>query len=127
MSLSKSFVRAKYHSHKYCAKARGIEFLLTFEEWLSIWGDKIEQRGVRSWQLGMCRINDSGPYAVGNVYLGTPARNGASRRMAYENSRGKESKYVFQAAPAREYIVGDEPDDEYIERRMGVKTSGIWG
>lgn len=127
MDLTKSSQRSAYNQHKKNAKRRGIDFLLTFDQWLDIWGDKIEQRGPRSWQLGMCRINDSGPYAVGNVYLGTPARNAASRRMAYENKRGAKSRHVFQAAPARDYIVGDEPDDEYIERRMGMTSSSVWG
>lgn len=111
MDLTKSSQRNAYYTHKSHAKRRGIEFLLTFEQWLDIWGNKIEQRGVRSWQLGMCRINDSGPYAVGNMYLGTPARNGASRRMASENRLGSGSRYAISPNRVPEQFPDDEPDE----------------
>ena len=67
--------RQKYRQHKSSAKARGIEFSLSFEEWKSIWGQHIAQRGRGADQLGMLRTRDQGGYEVGNVRLGTPKEN----------------------------------------------------
>lgn len=129
MSISQKRARAKYATHKHGAIASGIEFKLTFEEWLAIWGDKLNQRGARSWQLGMCRINDAGAYEAGNVFLGTPARNGASRRMAMENKRKINSPHCFgiSGKEAQSLIEDEDTDDQYIERRLGMKTSSMWG
>lgn len=53
------------------AKVRGVEFLLTFEEWLDIWtkSGKLAERGKKRGQYNMGRIGDVGPYAVGNVKI----------------------------------------------------------
>lgn len=55
------------------AKYRGIEFHLTFEEWWDIWNQsgKYEQRGRGAGKYCMSRKNDTGPYALGNVYIQT--------------------------------------------------------
>lgn len=128
MQTSQSQARRLYAGHKSGAKRRGIGFELTFEQWMGIWGDKLSQRGRRMDQLGMCRINDEGPYAVGNVYLGTPARNGASRRMALENRKGKDSRYVFVPSGKRDPIdpLEEDTDEAYLGRVLGMKTSSVW-
>ena len=63
--------RNKYSCQKSKAKHRGIEFTLTFDEWWDIWqqSGKYEQRGFRKGQYVMSRYNDTGPYAVGNVFI----------------------------------------------------------
>ena len=127
MKISLSSARVAYSQQKSGARKRGIEFKLTFEQWRDIWGDKLDERGPRSWQFGMCRINDEGAYEVGNVYLGTPARNGASRRMANENKSGKESKYArFTMASPREHYEDELTDEEYIERKMGLRSFSVF-
>ena len=65
----------KYQSHRSNAKRRGIEFDLTYDEWLEIWGQKLEDRGRLSGQYGMLRTRDEGGYTVGNVRIGTPKEN----------------------------------------------------
>lgn len=70
-------VRGKFLKQKQRAKARGIEWLLTFDEWWDIWQCKWELRGRAPDQLVMARIGDSGPYAVGNVKLITGRENSA--------------------------------------------------
>ena len=64
-------IRNKYSCQKSKAKHRGVEFTLTFEEWWDIWeqSGKWEQRGCRKGQYVMSRYNDTGPYAVGNVFI----------------------------------------------------------
>jgi len=61
----------KYIAHISNAKTRGIEFELTFDEWLGIWekSGKFSQRGKKKGQYVMARFGDIGPYAVGNVKI----------------------------------------------------------
>lgn len=67
----------QYRNHKDGAKVRNIPFLLTFEDWLNIWitSGKYDKRGRNKGQYVMCRKNDAGPYAIGNVYIETNAHN----------------------------------------------------
>lgn len=66
-----------FKAQKSNAKTRGIPFLLTFEQWLSIWTEsgKLDQRGRGSKKFCMCRHGDAGPYEVGNVFIGTGREN----------------------------------------------------
>ena len=82
--------RHKYACHKSKAKARGIEFNLTYEEWWSIWqkSGQWENRGCKRGQYVMSRYNDVGPYAVGNVFIQLQEEN---RREAMV---GKPATYV---------------------------------
>ena len=63
--------RGRYHQHKSKATARGIPFLLTFEEWWDIWqaSGKWKQRGTRRDQYVMARPGDQGAYERGNVRI----------------------------------------------------------
>lgn len=79
--MDQATAKRRYQQHKNGATDRGIGFELTFEQWLAEWGDKLNQRGVGREQYGMCRVMDKGPYAVGNVYIGTPKRNAHTRRV----------------------------------------------
>jgi hypothetical protein len=64
-----------YAAHKCSAKKRGIEFLLSFEEWYNIWQQSGKQRGRGSDLYCMARHNDIGPYAIGNVSIITNREN----------------------------------------------------
>jgi len=67
----------KFGTHKRRAKNHGIEFLLTFSEWLKIWADSghFHERGIKKGQYVMARFGDKGPYAIGNVKIITNAEN----------------------------------------------------
>ena len=69
--------RKKYQTHKGKAKRRGVEFSLTFEEWLSIWLSSVHlsERGRAVNQYCMCRKLDKGGYTVGNVRIRTVKHN----------------------------------------------------
>ena len=67
--------RDAYKTQRVSAKKRGIEFLLSYEQWLAIWGDNIKDRGCRSGQLVMCRFGDAGPYSVDNVFIALQSTN----------------------------------------------------
>lgn len=53
------------------AADRGIDFQMTFEEWMTIWLESghWHQRGKGLGKYNMSRFNDTGPYAVGNVFI----------------------------------------------------------
>jgi hypothetical protein len=59
------------------ARARDIEFLLTYSEWLKVWQDSghLSERGRKLGQYVMARFGDKGPYAVGNVRIITITEN----------------------------------------------------
>lgn len=58
---------------------RRIAWELTFEQWLALWGDRIDQRGRNKGQFQLCRKNDIGPYAIGNCYVATITHNTSVR------------------------------------------------
>lgn len=61
----------KFKQQCWNAKRRGVEWLLTFDEWWSIWtaSGRWSQRGKGDGQYVMARHGDAGPYAVGNVSI----------------------------------------------------------
>lgn len=65
--------RGRYHIHKTNAEYRGIPFLLTFEEWWSIWEPYWAEDNYG--KLCMCRTNDEGAYEIGNVRIDTWQNN----------------------------------------------------
>ncbi|MEE8323507.1 MAG: hypothetical protein V3R57_07790, partial [Candidatus Bathyarchaeia archaeon] len=73
-----------YIDQKQGAKRRGIEFLLSFDEWLDWWGDDVTRRGRKRTSLQMCRYDDTGPYALWNIYKATQDEN-------HNHSRSKEN------------------------------------
>jgi hypothetical protein len=64
-------LKRKYDLQRRGAGYRGIAFLLTYDEWLSIWrtSGKLSQRGRKGHQYVMARYGDVGPYAIGNVKI----------------------------------------------------------
>ena len=75
--MARNIVKHKYNVHKAQAKHRGIDFDLTFEEWLSIWtaSGQLENRGKKVGQFVMSRKNDIGPYSVENVFIQQTSEN----------------------------------------------------
>ena len=61
--------RGKFVEQRAHAGDRGIEWKLTYEEWLAVWGDKLPARGATKGKLCMARRGDTGAYEVGNVFL----------------------------------------------------------
>lgn len=63
--------RGKWAQHKGQAKARGIPFSLTFDEWWEVWSlsGKYCDRGKSPDSYCMSRLGDTGGYEVGNVVI----------------------------------------------------------
>lgn len=70
-----AFCRQRTH-----ASQRGIEWLLTQQEWIDWWGNDFKKRGRAKDALQMCRYGDNGPYAIGNIYKATLAENSGGPR-----------------------------------------------
>jgi hypothetical protein len=77
-----------YFKHRQDAKERGVPFLMTFEEWWSIWdtSGKWPLRGCRKGQYVMARFGDEGGYEAGNVRICTSSEN-VSERHEVERRR----------------------------------------
>lgn len=86
-----------YASQKAGAARRGIEWQLTFEQWLDWWGDDIARRGTGSGQLQMQRFADSGPYALGNIRKGVPKNNRETASAVMRNKRSAKAAADHQA------------------------------
>lgn len=81
--------KKRYQEQKDAAKQRGIEFNISFDEWWSIWeqSGKYEQRGCRRGQYVMSRVNDTGPYEVGNVFIQTCGGNNSDGHRGKTNPK----------------------------------------
>lgn len=70
----------RWIAQRNAAKNRGIEWKLTFREWIGIWDGHWEQRG-RGHGMVMCRKRDQGAYEVGNVFIAPGTFNNAAYQI----------------------------------------------
>jgi hypothetical protein len=75
-----------FYAQKSNAKIRGIEWELTFDEWLSIWESSghLINRGRGIGKYVMSRIGDIGPYSFNNVFIQLWEKN---REEVYSNPK----------------------------------------
>ena len=95
MATIKATPRMRYGQHKANAKKRGIEFDLTFDEWMDIWRDHYASRGAGPGQLQMCRTRDEGGYSAENVRIDTREAN-LQEAVAVSRSRAIEQDWVIE-------------------------------
>jgi hypothetical protein len=78
-------------SHRAASLKRNIPFLLTFEQWMTIWEEsgKFAERGKNSHNYCMARFGDRGGYEAGNVRICTARENAVERN---KNQCGKPYK-----------------------------------
>lgn len=143
--MTKDKYRQGYTRSKADAKRRGIDFLFTFEEWKRWWIDtgKWELRGRKSGCYQMCRNNDTGPYALWNVYCDTIESNsklphvGMTRSLEWSQKIGnalrgkpKSSNHAKSLAVARlgkryQTPVGVFDTSGECEAATGVKRATV--
>jgi hypothetical protein len=72
-----------YERNRRNAVKRGIEYRLTFKQWLETWGECIldEHRGEGDERLRLERIDKAGVFEVGNVHLVRRLKRGELRRV----------------------------------------------
>lgn len=88
-----SLARA-YKQQRSTAGFRGIEWEMTFPEWVKVWRDSghLAERGRTGESYVMARFADAGPYSVANVYITTLRTNGRD----YQAHRlGREPSYAL--------------------------------
>lgn len=75
--MSSLTLKQDYENHRKRALRAGIEFTLSFGEWLAIWkaSGKLAERGQRRGQYVMARYGDKGPYSIENVKIITCTEN----------------------------------------------------
>lgn len=112
-------VKTLYDAHKNSAKARGIEFSLSFDEWKEVWGDKLHLRGRGAGQLGMLRTRDEGGYTKGNVRLGTPKENQQESAVVYRVKKSQapvtNSDYRVTPPSRGAWLWRNDVFKEYVE------------
>lgn len=115
-----SSLRVKYNRQKSQAAARGIEWQISFEQWVTWWGEDIKLRGRGVGLLQMQRFGDKGPYAIWNIKKGTQQQNsktmGALRRNRNQRSAGDRHQRELDAhihAPSLEPPNDSEEIDSY--------------
>jgi len=93
-------IRKDYTQQRNSAKARNIQWNLTFPQWARFWLESgcIDKRGRGRDSYCMGRINDTGAYELGNIYISTLAAN---------SSRGvHEGRSKVKCTKLREFIKG---------------------
>jgi hypothetical protein len=118
--------RALFNAQRASAKRRknpdgsiGIPWELTFEEWWAIWeaSGKWEQRGRKRGKYCMCRHNDCGPYAVGNVYIGEYGANSSAALKGWgERKRARELKANAAASEGLPVLKPEQETREVIAK-----------
>lgn len=70
----------KFAKHRAQSRFRNIEFKFSFEDWYAWWLNHGVDKNINIAWTGperpcMCRIGDSGPYELNNVYFATNSQN----------------------------------------------------
>ena len=121
--------RRAYLSQKHNARRRGIEFRLSFDQWMTFWGADIDRRGRGECNLQMQRIADAGAYEIGNIKKGTPKQNTATiKKMAQTRASlaaAEELQLALDRAMLEESAAADDEitEDEHELSALGYSSS----
>jgi len=85
---SKKHLRNAYLSQKHTSAKRGIEFNLTWQEWITWWIDTghIRERGKGKGKYVMARPGDKGPYSLKNIKCITQEQNATEAHLGKATS-----------------------------------------
>ena len=78
-----------YNKNRAAARARGIDWQFTLEEYKTRWQDYIQPDGTKDPYV-LCRRQEPGPYSFANTYIGTALDNAHD---ASRNGRLKSNQY----------------------------------
>lgn len=130
--LDREIARNKFHQQRRKAKARGIDWELTFDQWLAWWGEDIDRRGPGFDQLQMQRPADSGPYALWNIRKGVARQNAKTRGDVVRTKRtlikAETLERTRDALPAKVEPPPDDltEDEAWLLYKMGGRRQR-WG
>ena len=76
-SLKTGNLRHAYTAQRAKAETRGIEWRLTYPQWLAVWKEsgRLPDRGTGNGKYVMARNGDSGAYRLGNVRIVLSSEN----------------------------------------------------
>ena len=94
-NLSLRFAKEQFNAQKKAARRRKIVWNFPFEDWVGWWKDNLGPnwqtlRGKSKGKFCMARVNDTGPYELGNVKC-ILAKNNVSEQKV-NGTRGDNSK-----------------------------------
>lgn len=95
-----------YAQQKSNAVARGVNFRLTFKQWVTVWeaSGKLELRGRGLGRYVMSRIKDEGCYEVGNVHIQLSTENNSEgRKKTLAQGRKNAHVGVYCLTPGAEH------------------------
>ena len=121
--------RKAYTQQKGNVRQRGLEMRLTFEEWKQIWIDSghWENRGRGSCKYCMMRKDDQGHYELGNVFIGTNAKNVSEGNLGKPVSPETRQKISFALKGQSNYWVKGKLNPMHrpeVKAKMSVATGG---
>ena len=118
---------AAFKSQLRSSKKRGINFLLTFKEWIKIWIDSghLHERGRGLGKYHMGRFGDKGPYAIGNVAIMLGSKNlsdaNKGRKLTFTKAH---LVALSKGARARKHYPHSEETKQKIRNAItGIKRS----
>jgi hypothetical protein len=120
-----------YASQRDTSTRRGIQFLLTLEEWVNIWesSGKLPQRGRKKGQYCMARFGDVGPYAVGNVKIMLSQKNTSDgnkgKKLVFTEEHKKNISLAKIGKPPRPGPVSEATRAKMRAHRLGKPLSAI--
>ena len=129
MDIDLAAAKVKFNSQRHGAKRRGIEWKLTFDEWVEWWGCDYHNRGTGRFQLQMQRFHDAGAYELGNIKKGIPRDNAKTKGavMRRNNAMKLWIKHKQQVALSVDDVETDvdDVDEDAMEiwAMTGYRTS----
>lgn len=126
--LNQSDIKQKYRTQKSVAKRRGIEWKLTFEQWLAWWGSDLSNRGTGKNKLQMQRLHDKGAYEIGNIVKGYPLQNAITRgNCILKKNQDKKAAEHQKRLDAMMFEPSLEDSDDFLENEYEneMKSNGV--
>lgn len=117
-------------TQKSNAQQRGVPFLLTFEQWKSIWieSGKWEQRGRGGDKYCMCRNGDAGAYEVGNVFIDLGSRNISAGNLGREITAEHRAKISVSNSGRKHPWAAGKNNPMHrpeVKRKMSAAIGGV--
>ena len=94
--------RRMFTKQRHHAKRRGIDWALTYDEWLHWWQQTghFHERGTCRGQYVMARIGDLGPYALGNIICLLHGQNIAGNLPPNKGEAHAQARFTWEQVNA---------------------------